>query len=85
MVIRVCIASVSGTSMSIGGLSEDEFRERINEVSKGQKKIIFRLRRESSEKSRDAKIISLRRVKWLPHWVVLAQSKFLSRDIPQKR
>lgn len=76
MVLRVCIGSVCETSMSVGGLSEDEFRQRINEVSKGQIEVIFMLSREIDEKSLDAKIISLRKVKWLPHWLSYLTSSF---------
>lgn len=70
MVIRVCIGSIGETSMSIGGLSEDEFRQRINEVSKGQIEVIFLLGEgNKTDKPRDVKIICLRDIKWLPRWV----------------
>ena len=71
MVIRVCIGSIGETSMSIGGLSEDEFQQRINAVSQGQIEVIFLLRERENktDKSGDVKIIRLRKLKWLSRWV----------------
>lgn len=67
MVIRVCIVSSGKRSMSIGGLNEDEFRQRISRASRGQIEVIFMLGRESGEKYEGEKIIPLRRNKWLLH------------------
>ena len=71
MVIRVCIGSINESSMSMRGLSEDEFRQRINEVSKNRIEAIFLLRERENktDKSGDTKIIGLRKLKWLPRWV----------------
>jgi glycosyltransferase involved in cell wall biosynthesis len=64
--LRICFLSFESQSRSIGGLIEDEFRQRINEISENQIECTFVLSDCRVEKSTNVKIIRFKKNKWLP-------------------